>query len=109
MSCAAPDRRGIPGDRPAGASVGVRLRPVPGSGGYDGSGASGLRTADSILVGAGYKIGAWTIDLAYMYLDKKDRTVNNQVNLAPPRTGSGFNGTWTGDAHLVSLDVGYKF
>ncbi|HEX7519082.1 MAG TPA: outer membrane protein transport protein, partial [Candidatus Deferrimicrobium sp.] len=59
--------------------------------------------------GAGYKVGAWTIDLAYMYLDKKDRTVNNQVNLAPPKTGSGFNGTWTGDAHLVSLDVGYKF
>ena len=59
--------------------------------------------------GAGYKFGAWTIDLAYMYLDKKDRTVNNQVNLAPPRTGSGFNGTWTGDAHLVSLDLGYKF
>jgi long-chain fatty acid transport protein len=59
--------------------------------------------------GAGYKVGAWTIDLAYMYVDKKDRTVNNQVNLSFPRTGSGFNGTWTGDAHLVSLDVGYKF
>jgi long-chain fatty acid transport protein len=59
--------------------------------------------------GAGYKVGAWTIDLAYMYVDKRDRTVNNQVNLAPPRTGSGFNGTWSGDAHLVALDVGYKF
>ena len=29
------------------------------------------------MVGAGYKIGAWTIDLAGMYIDKKDRTVNN--------------------------------
>jgi long-chain fatty acid transport protein len=59
--------------------------------------------------GAGYKLGAWTIDLAYMYVDKRDRTVNNQVNLAPPRTGSGFNGSWSGDAHLVALDVGYRF
>ena len=59
--------------------------------------------------GAGYKVGAWVFDLAYMYVDKKDRTVNSQVNLPPPRTGSGNNGTWTGDAHLVSLDVGYRF
>jgi long-chain fatty acid transport protein len=61
------------------------------------------------MVGAGYKIGAWTIDVAGMYIDKKDRTVNNQVNLAPPKTGSGFNGTWTGDAWLAGLDVSYKF
>ncbi len=59
--------------------------------------------------GAGYKIRNWTIDLSYMYVDKKDRTVNNQVNVAPPSIGSGFDGTWSGDAHLVALDVGYNF
>jgi len=59
--------------------------------------------------GAGYKLRNWTFDFSYMYLDKKDRTVNNQVNEAPPSTGSGFDGEWTGDAHLVAFDVGYKF
>jgi long-chain fatty acid transport protein len=59
----------------------------------------------SYMVGAGYKIGPWTIDGALMYVDKKDRTVNNQ-SLA---TLTGFNGTWTGNAWLASFDVGYNF
>jgi len=59
--------------------------------------------------GAGYKVRNWTFDFAYMYLDKKDRTVNNQVNVAAPSIGSGFDGKWSGDAHLVAFDVGYKF
>lgn len=57
------------------------------------------------MVGAGYKVGSWTIDGAFMYIDKFDRTVNNQFTAA----GTGFNGTWTGDAWLLGLDVGYKF
>jgi long-chain fatty acid transport protein len=57
------------------------------------------------MVGAGYKVGNVTIDGALMYVDKKDRTVNNQSNAA----GTGFNGTWTGDAWLAGLDVGYHF
>jgi long-chain fatty acid transport protein len=57
------------------------------------------------MVGAGYKIGPVTIDGAFMYIDKADRTVNNQNNA----TLTGFNGTWTGNAWLASLDVGYKF
>jgi len=60
--------------------------------------------------GLGYKVRNWTFDLAYMYVDKKDRTVDNQVDLPPGGSyGTGFNGTWTGDAHLVALDVGYRF
>ncbi len=51
------------------------------------------------MLGAGYKVGAWTIDAAGMYIDKQDRTVQNAQ----------FNGTWTGNAWLASLDVGYKF
>lgn len=51
------------------------------------------------MVGAGYKIGPVTIDGAFMYIDKKDRTVTNPQ----------FNGTWKGDAWLAGLDVGYKF
>jgi len=50
-------------------------------------------------VGAGYKVGPWTIDGALMYIDKKDRTVSNPQ----------FNGTWTGNAWLASIDVGYNF
>ncbi|HEX2721165.1 MAG TPA: outer membrane protein transport protein, partial [Candidatus Deferrimicrobium sp.] len=48
------------------------------------------------MVGAGFKIGPMTIDGAFMYIDKKDRTVNNQAITAAG--GTGFNGTWTGDA-----------
>lgn len=59
--------------------------------------------------GAGYKFKAWTFDLAYMYVDKNDRTVNNQTTATPPSVGAGFNGTWKGDAHLVALDIGYRF
>lgn len=57
------------------------------------------------MVGVGYKIGAWTIDVAGMYVDKKDRTVNNQNNA----TLTGFNGTWTGDSWLAGLDITYNF
>ncbi len=63
-------------------------------------------------VGAGYKYTGWTFDLAYMYVDKQDRTVNNQS--VPPISasgtpGTGFNGTWKGDANVVAFDIGYKF
>ena len=58
------------------------------------------------MLGVGYKVGPWTIDVAGMYIDKFDRTVNNQQGL-PAMTG--FNGTWTGNAWLAGLDVGYKF
>ena len=51
------------------------------------------------MLGVGYKIGAWTIDVAGMYIDKFDRTVTNPQ----------FSGTWKGDAWLAGLDVGYKF
>jgi long-chain fatty acid transport protein len=62
--------------------------------------------------GAGYKYRNWTFDLSYMYLDKKDRTVNNQTpNGVPTQVnyGAGFDGTWSGDAHLLAFDIGYKF
>jgi len=62
--------------------------------------------------GAGYKYRNWTFDLSYMYLDKKDRTVNNQTPNGVPTPinyGAGFDGTWSGDAHLLAFDIGYKF
>ena len=62
------------------------------------------------MVGAGYKIGPWTIDVAGMYIDKKDRTVNNQTATSATGTpGTGFNGTWSGNAWLAGLDVAYNF
>jgi long-chain fatty acid transport protein len=66
-----------------------------------------LPDADKLdyMVGVGYKIGAWTIDVAGMYVDKKDRTVNNQNNA----TLTGFNGTWSGDSWLAGLDISYNF
>jgi long-chain fatty acid transport protein len=58
-------------------------------------------------VGAGYKVGPWTIDGAFMYIDKKDRTVSNfRLEGSNP---VGQNGTWTGNAWLAGLDVGYRF
>jgi long-chain fatty acid transport protein len=68
-----------------------------------------LPDADKLYycAGLGYKLSNWTVDLAYMYVDKKDRTVNNlRLEGGLP---VGFDGTWTGDAHLVALDIGYKF
>ncbi|MBI5418918.1 MAG: outer membrane protein transport protein [Deltaproteobacteria bacterium] len=64
----------------------------------------------NFMVGGGYKYGAWTFDLSYFYVLKKDRTVNNQTATSPTGTaGTGFNGTWKGDAHLVAFDIGYRF
>ncbi|HEY5995936.1 MAG TPA: outer membrane protein transport protein, partial [Candidatus Deferrimicrobiaceae bacterium] len=57
----------------------------------------------SYHVGAGCKVGPVTVDAAYFYLQKTDRTV------AQGTTAPAINGTWEGDAHLVSLDLGYKF
>lgn len=61
--------------------------------------------------GAGYKYNNWKFDFAYMYVDKRDRTVNNQTVLTPVpgSLGAGFNGKWSGSAHLVAFDIGYKF
>jgi len=51
------------------------------------------------MLGVGFKVGKVTIDVAGMYIDKKDRTVSNP----------NMNGTWTGDAWLAGMDIGYKF
>ncbi|MBP2684589.1 MAG: aromatic hydrocarbon degradation outer membrane protein [Deltaproteobacteria bacterium] len=56
-------------------------------------------------LGAGFKFGSWTIDISGIYIDKKDRTVNN-MSLT---TLTGQNGTWTADAWLAGLDIAYKF
>ena len=57
--------------------------------------------------GAGYKYSSWTFDLSYMYVDKKKRDAANfRTEGANP---VGFNGEWTGNAHLVAFDAGYKF
>ena len=59
------------------------------------------------VIGAGYKVGAWTIDVAGMYIDKKDRTLNNlRLEGGVP---AGQNGTWTGNSWLAGLDVAYNF
>jgi long-chain fatty acid transport protein len=63
-------------------------------------------------VGAGYKVSNWTIDGSYLYVDKRERTSHNQspnTTVFPGYATAGFNGKWTGNAHLVALDVGYKF
>lgn len=60
------------------------------------------------MVGAGYKIGPLTLDASYFYLQKKNRTLNN-VRLEENGNPIGMNGMWKGTAHLVSLDLGYKF
>jgi long-chain fatty acid transport protein len=61
------------------------------------------------MAGAGYKYKNWTFDGAYMYVAKMDRDVANQTSGPFPSYGTGFNGTWKGDAHLLAFDIGYKF
>jgi len=63
------------------------------------------------MIGAGYKVGPWTIDAAFMYIDKSRRTAHNMQASTTPGTaaGSGFSGTWTGSAWLAGLDLSYKF
>jgi long-chain fatty acid transport protein len=53
------------------------------------------------MLGAGFKVGKVTIDIAGQYIDKKDRTVTNNIY--------GNNGTWSGNAWLAGMDIGYKF
>lgn len=57
--------------------------------------------------GVGYKVGKAAVDVSYMYLQKLDRTVNNLTDGDP--IANNFNGTWKGSAHLVALDLSYKF
>jgi long-chain fatty acid transport protein len=68
------------------------------------------------MLGAGLKFGNWTVDIAGIYIDKKDRTVNNQgSNQVPtlggsyPQYATGQNGTWTGHSWLAGMDIAYKF
>ncbi|MCL2102523.1 MAG: OmpP1/FadL family transporter [Syntrophorhabdaceae bacterium] len=55
------------------------------------------------MAGVGYKTGSWTIDAAFMYLDKSNRSSNN---MSP---GNGFNGEWSGNAWLTGLNLTYRF
>ncbi len=91
---------------PLALRLGFRYDPTPVPGGTMGP---ELPDADKLYysAGAGYKVSNWTIDLAYMYVDKKDRTVDNIRPEGSNLVGS--KGTWSGEAHLVAFDVGYKF
>jgi long-chain fatty acid transport protein len=51
------------------------------------------------MIGLGYKVGPWTVDVAFMYIDRLRRHVTNQ----------NFSGQWSGDAWLAGLDISYKF
>jgi len=63
------------------------------------------------MVGLGYKVGPVTFDWAFMYISRRDRSVNNlEVSTAlmtPP--GSGFDGRWYGDAWLTGMNLTYNF
>ena len=47
------------------------------------------------MVGAGYKVGPWTIDGAFMYIDKFDRTVTNPHGSAAPGPATPGWRVWT--------------
>jgi long-chain fatty acid transport protein len=50
-------------------------------------------------IGFGYRVGKATIDVAYMYVDFKDRKVDNSIQ----------TGTYKSDAHLIGANLAYKF
>jgi long-chain fatty acid transport protein len=49
--------------------------------------------------GIGYRVGKATFDLAYMFVDFKDRKVDNAIQ----------TGTYKSEAHLVGANLTYKF
>jgi long-chain fatty acid transport protein len=74
------------------------------------------RTPDSdrqgITIGTGYQAGNITLDLAYLYLRFKDRTISNSVEddfSETPKAPNALNGTYKSQAHLAGITVGYKF
>ena len=50
-------------------------------------------------VGFGYKIGQATFDVAYMFVDFKDRKVDNSIQ----------TGTYKSEAHLIAANLTYRF
>lgn len=55
-----------------------------------------------VTIGTGYAGGNITVDVAYMYLKFKNRTISDA-------TPAVLNGTYKGSAHLAGITVAYKF
>jgi long-subunit fatty acid transport protein len=63
-------------------------------------------------IGAGYTSGSVTIDVAYMYLLFKNRTISNSVmddSSVTPKAPDALNGTYKSQAQLAGITIGYKF
>jgi len=63
-------------------------------------------------IGAGYTSGSVTIDVAYMYLLFKNRTISNSVMddaSVTPKAPDALNGTYKSQAQLGGITIGYKF
>jgi long-chain fatty acid transport protein len=62
-----------------------------------------------ISVGAGHTVGNLTIDVAYMYLKFKNRTVNNSTADDAAPAAEALDGNYKTTAHLAGITIGYKF
>ncbi len=74
----------------------IDLTPVP-----DATLGAELPDSDrkGFSVGAGTSWNGIDFDIAYLYFNYDDRTINN----------SNFNGTWKNEAHLFGVNMAYKF
>jgi long-chain fatty acid transport protein len=54
-------------------------------------------------VGLGFNWEAWTLDLAYSYIDPVPRSYNTNPSLGVLR------GRADGESHIVSMSLGYAF
>jgi long-chain fatty acid transport protein len=57
-------------------------------------------------LGTGHSLGKMTVDVAYMYLQSKDRTINDSIEDLASQV---LNGTYKSSAHIANFTVGYKF
>jgi long-chain fatty acid transport protein len=62
-----------------------------------------------ITIGTGYTSGNITVDVSYMYLRFKNRTITDSLADDATPTPNSLNGTYKSMAHLAGLTIGYKF
>ncbi|UCF31124.1 MAG: outer membrane protein transport protein [bacterium] len=61
-----------------------------------------------ISIGAGYTKDAWTLDLAYMFVDFSDEDIDNDITDAYGQLQT-VDGKYDGDINLFGVSLGYRF
>ena len=62
-----------------------------------------------VSIGTGYMSGNITVDVSYLYLRFKNRTITDSLADDATSTPNALNGTYKSQAHLAGITIGYKF